>query len=123
MSIRELESPFTWFTYQKTLHIVGNIMTNTILGENQRTASVMAKQAVDPNSQQKVESPESTAPSTVKGQDSSVELSVKLKNDIAAVNFDSKKVDQIKQSIEEGNYPLDNRKMAESFIPLEKLLS
>jgi negative regulator of flagellin synthesis FlgM len=45
-----------------------------------------------------------------------------LKREIAAVSFDSKKVDQIKQSIEQGNYPLDNRKMAESFIPLEKLL-
>ena len=98
-------------------------MTNTIAGENQRAAGVMAQQAVDPNNKQKSESPESIAPSTVKSQDSSVELSAKLKNDIAAVNFDSKKVDQIKQSIEEGNYPLDNRKMAESFIPLEKLLS
>ena len=98
-------------------------MTNTIPGENQRAAGVMAQQAVDPNNKQKSESPESIAPSTVKSQDSSVELSTKLKNDIAAVNFDSKKVDQIKQSIEQGNYPLDNRKMAESFIPLEKLLS
>ena len=98
-------------------------MTNTIPGENQRAAGVMAQQAVDPNNKQKSESPESIAPSTVKSQDSSVELSAKLMNDIAAVNFDSKKVDQIKQSIEQGNYPLDNRKMAESFIPLEKLLS
>ena len=98
-------------------------MTNTIPGENQRAAGVMAQQAVDPNNKQKSESPESIAPSTVKSQDSSVELSAKLKNDIAAVSFDSQKVDQIKQSIEQGNYPLDNRKMAESFIPLEKLLS
>jgi len=98
-------------------------MTNTIPGENQRAAGVMAQQAVDPNNKQKSESPESIAPSTVKSQDSSVELSAKLKNDISTVNFDSKKVDQIKQSIEQGNYPLDNRKMAESFIPLEKLLS
>jgi negative regulator of flagellin synthesis FlgM len=98
-------------------------MTNTIPGENQRAAGVMAQQAVDPNNKQKSESPESIAPSTVKSQDSSVELSAKLKNDISTVNFDTKKVDQIKQSIEQGNYPLDNRKMAESFIPLEKLLS
>ena len=97
-------------------------MTDTISGENQRAASVMAKQAINPNNKQGVDSPQVIAPSLVKSEDSSVELSSKLKSEIAAVSFDSKKVDQIKQSIEEGNYPLDNRKMAESFIPLEKLL-
>jgi len=97
-------------------------MTDTISGENQRAASVMAKQAVNANNKQKSDSFEVPAPSTVKGDDSSVILSSKLENDIAAVNFDSKKVDQIKQSIEQGNYPLDNKKIAESFIPLERLL-
>ena len=98
-------------------------MTDTISGESQRAAAVMAKQSVSPNDKQRSGSLEVIPPSTVKGEDSSVELSAKLKSEIAAVSFDSKKVDQIKQSIEEGNYPLDNRKMAESFIPLEKLLS
>lgn len=97
-------------------------MSDTISGESHRAASVMAKQSVSPNDKQKSGSLEITAPSTVKGEDSSVELSAKLKSEIAAVSFDSKKVDQIKESIEQGNYPLDNRKMAESFIPLEKLL-
>jgi len=97
-------------------------MTDTISGENQRAASVMAKQAINPNNKQGVDSPQVIVPAMVKGEDSSVELSSKLKSEIAAVSFDSKKVDQIKQSIEEGSYPLDNRKMAESFIPLEKLL-
>ena len=97
-------------------------MTDTISGESQRAASVMAKQAINPNNKQGSDSPQVTATSMVKGGDSSVELSSKLKNEIAAVSFDSKKVDQIKQSIEQGSYPVDNRKMAESFIPLEKLL-
>ena len=97
-------------------------MADTISGENQRAASVMAKQAINPNNKQGVDSPQVIVPSLVKSEDSSVELSSKLKSEIAAVSFDSKKVDQIKQSIEEGSYPLDNRKMAESFIPLEKLL-
>jgi flagellar biosynthesis anti-sigma factor FlgM len=97
-------------------------MTDTISGESQRAASVMAKQAINPNNKQESDSPQVIAPSIVKGEDSSVELSSKLKREIAAVSFDSKKVDQIKQSIEQGSYPLDNRKMAESFIPLEKLL-
>ena len=47
---------------------------------------------------------------------------MQLAEDIATTGMDQKKVDQIKLSIEEGSYPLDNRKIAESFIPLEKLL-
>jgi negative regulator of flagellin synthesis FlgM len=97
-------------------------MTDTISGESQRAAAVTAKQPVSPNDKQRSGSLEVIAPSTVKGEDSSVELSTKLKSEMAAVSFDSKRVDQIKDSIEQGNYPLDNRKMAESFIPLEKLL-
>ena len=97
-------------------------MTDTISSEIQMAASVMAKQAVNANNKQEVDSSGVVAPSTVKGDDSSVVLSPQLKSDIAAVNFDNKKVDQIKQSIEQGNYPLDNKKIAESFIPLEKLL-
>jgi anti-sigma28 factor (negative regulator of flagellin synthesis) len=84
-------------------------MTDTISGESQRTASVMAKQAVNANNKQRNDSSDVAAPSSVKSE-------------IAAVSFDSVKVEQIKQSIELGNYPLDNKKIAESFIPLEKLL-
>ena len=36
--------------------------------------------------------------------------------------FDKAKVNSIKTALEQGNYPLDDRKIAESFIPLEKLL-
>jgi len=97
-------------------------MTDTISGESQRAASIAAKQAINLNNKQGTDSPQVNAPAMVKGEDSSVELSSKLKSEIAAVSFDINKVNQIKQSIEEGNYPLDNRKMAESFIPLEKLL-
>ena len=58
-----------------------------------------------------------------KTSDSSVELSAKLKDEIASVGFDSNKVDHIKQSIEQGNYPLDDRKIADSFIPLKSYFS
>lgn len=36
--------------------------------------------------------------------------------------FDESKVQQISEAISQGNYPLDARKIAESFVPLEKLL-
>ena len=36
--------------------------------------------------------------------------------------FDAKKVEAIKQAIEDGSYPLDSRKIAESFIAMESLI-
>jgi negative regulator of flagellin synthesis FlgM len=36
--------------------------------------------------------------------------------------FDEGKVQQISEAIRQGNYPLDARRIAESFVPLEKLL-
>ena len=96
-------------------------MTDTISGTNQRSASISPKKAINPGKQQPSKTTESDIPAT-KAADSSVELSTKLKDEIASVGFDSKKVDHIKQSIEQGNYPLDDRKIADSFIPLEKLL-
>ncbi len=39
-----------------------------------------------------------------------------------SAEFDLDKVNQISEAIRMGNYPLDARKIAESFIPLEQLL-
>jgi len=39
-----------------------------------------------------------------------------------SAEFDVDKVNQITEAIRMGNYPLDARKIAESFIPLEQLL-
>lgn len=51
---------------------------------------------------------------------------VKLSNVTAKVasapEFDQAKVDRIRKAIEEGNYPLDSRRIAESFLALEKLI-
>ena len=40
----------------------------------------------------------------------------------AESGFDQNKVNIIKQQIQSGNYPLDSRKIAESFLSLEKLI-
>ena len=97
-------------------------MTNTIPSADQRAKAVGANQGVDTSRPEKTSPPELASTSSARSADSTVELSADLKSEIAAVSFDSKKVDQIKQSIENGNYPLDDKKIAESFIPLEKLL-
>jgi len=41
---------------------------------------------------------------------------------VKSAEFDVDKVNQITDAIRMGNYPLDARKIAESFIPLEQLL-
>jgi negative regulator of flagellin synthesis FlgM len=51
-----------------------------------------------------------------------VVLSEPLALAMKSAEYDENKVKQISDAIREGNYPLDARKIAESFIPLEKLL-
>ena len=51
-----------------------------------------------------------------------VELSDAVRRAEEKAAFDDVKVRQLKQAIESGNYPLDSRKMAESFVELERLL-
>ena len=36
--------------------------------------------------------------------------------------FDQAKVDAIKQAIQDGQYPLDNRRIAESFLAVERMI-
>lgn len=51
-----------------------------------------------------------------------VSINSDIEKALASAGFDQEKIESIKSAIEQGNYPLDNRKIAESFIPLEKLL-
>lgn len=51
-----------------------------------------------------------------------VSINSDIEKALAGAGFDQEKIESIKSAIEQGNYPLDNRKIAESFIPLEKLL-
>lgn len=37
-------------------------------------------------------------------------------------DFDAEKVERIKQAIRDGNYPLDSRRIAESFMAIEKMI-
>ncbi|MDA0847948.1 MAG: flagellar biosynthesis anti-sigma factor FlgM [Proteobacteria bacterium] len=52
-----------------------------------------------------------------------VELSGIDARAMAAPDFDSEKVERIKQAIRDGNYPLDARRIAESFVSLERMIS
>ncbi len=51
-----------------------------------------------------------------------VELSTEARAELDKAGFDAEKVDQIKQAIADGNYPIDARRIAEGFSNIEKLL-
>ena len=95
------------------------MMNNSI--SNQGPINIAAKQAID-SSQNKKSSNTEAVNTGINKIDSSVELSVNLKDKISAANYDGNKVDEIKNAIKEGNYPLNDKRIAESFIALEKLI-
>jgi negative regulator of flagellin synthesis FlgM len=55
-------------------------------------------------------------------QDEQLELSETARRSMADPTFDRAKVDAIKAALRDGTYPLDSRKMAESFVALERLI-
>ncbi len=52
-----------------------------------------------------------------------VELSGIQEKAMASPAFDQKKVNRIKQAIRDGQYPLDSKRIAESFLALERVIS
>lgn len=58
----------------------------------------------------------------VKLAEDTVELSAEAKVELDRAGFDAAKVEQIKQALADGNYPIDARRIAEGFQDFEKLL-
>jgi len=54
---------------------------------------------------------------------STVNISSEARKSAEEAVFNREKVEQIKEAIRNNSYPLDNQKMAESFVPLEKLIN
>jgi len=51
-----------------------------------------------------------------------VKLSALTEQALQNAEFDQEKTARIKQAIEQGNYPLDHKRVAESFLSLELLI-
>ena len=51
-----------------------------------------------------------------------VSLSNVAQKVMAQPDFDRSKIESIKQAIKEGNYPVNPRRIAESFVALEKMI-
>ena len=60
--------------------------------------------------------------SPVSAGSDSVALSNVAEKALAEPDFDRAKVESIKQAIEQGNYPLDARRSAESFMAIERMI-
>lgn len=65
--------------------------------------------------------PETKAPARTKESDSVNLSNVKERMD-AKPDFDRAKVDSIKAALQQGNYPVNPRRIAENFVSLEKLI-
>ena len=66
-----------------------------------------------------------TAETTAPGPQTAASVEVKLSNEIRSsetATFDEVKVQQMKQAIEDGSFPLDSRRIAENFAELERLI-
>lgn len=70
-------------------------------------------------SRKDLRSEESTATPPAKDE---VKLSGVAAKAAGGPDFDREKVERIKKAIEDGNYPLDSRRIAESFMALEKII-
>lgn len=63
------------------------------------------------------------APAASEAASDEIQLSGVSERVMAAPDFNSEKVEEIKKAIREGNYPLNPRGIAASFYSLEKLIS
>ena len=83
-----------------------------------------AIEKVDPKGTSAAASKEETAPAkaAAPGADK-ISLSNVAQKVMAQPEFDRAKVESIKQAIKDGNYPINPRRIAESFVALEKLIT
>ncbi len=99
-------------TYGRPLGVNGNRST-----ARQETSKGVSEAA--PQTPSAARSPD-TASRPVQGEQ--LQLSETARRTMADPGFDRAKVDAIKTALREGTYPLDSRKIAESFVALERLI-
>lgn len=94
--------------------MVDSINTNSVAANRARSASTTTSRDTG--------APAGAAPA---GQTPAASVEVKLSNEIRSsgnATFDDVKVQQMKQAIEDGSFPLDSRRIAENFAELERLI-
>jgi negative regulator of flagellin synthesis FlgM len=87
---------------------------------NNLTASIYAP-STDSRSPAKVEQRSSAATRPAAPEDRN-EVGEATRQAMASPEFDAAKVESIRRAISEGRYPLDPRRIAESFVALEMMI-
>ena len=83
------------------------------------------KASLDKTKRKAVDTGDKGLPTSVKAPSSSkdeVVLSNITQKAMAEPAFDRSKVEAIKQAIQDGNYPISSRRIAESFVAIEKMI-
>jgi len=96
-------------------------MTDLISGVAGRLTSAVKPDASKADQEQRLRLVKSESASQPVASDT-VELSAVAQQDLSRAEFDQAKVEQIKQALADGSYPIDPRRVAESFASIEKLL-
>ncbi len=100
-------------------------MTNPITTWN-RTASPTAierKTPAERSARSEAADEDASTRSVAASQSDQLQLSAVALQATREPEFDRSKVEAIKQAVQNGQYPLDARRMAESFVALEKMIS
>lgn len=99
-------------------------MTNPITQWNRMASANSVERQVAERAEKadKAESLAAKATPTASPADDQLELSAVARQSTGETSFDRVKVDAIKQAIQNGQYPLDARRMAESFMALEQMI-
>ena len=99
-------------------------MTNPINDSVPKTIPALKTDSAKPKDDRDVSQINETDSSinTRSVQSDRVELSSEAQSELDKAGFDHEKVDRIKQALADGNYPVDPRRVAESFAEIEKLL-
>ena len=82
-----------------------------------------AIEKVDPKGTSAASAKEESAPAKAAPGADKISLSNVAQKVMAQPEFDRAKVESIKQAIKDGNYPVNPRRIAESFVALEKLIT
>ena len=96
-------------------------MTDLISGVAGRLTSAVKQDAVKADQENRLRLVNSETAAQTSATDT-VELSAVAQQDLSRAEFDQAKVEQIKQALADGTYPIDPRRIAESFASIEKLL-
>jgi len=97
-------------------------LDNAVRNALDSKVAAQAKPTVDNSAPKPVLTAADNTPTTAKPGPDQLILSDVAKKAMSEPTFDRAKVDSIKKAIQSGQYPLDSRRIAESFVAIEQMI-